>query len=139
MKTLIATLIVGVLALVSAGNLKAQSADIIVNNDVAATSLDKAALKDILIGKTTYWPGGQAITIVVLADKTDAALQDITGMSASQFKTHWQRLVFSGRGQQPKQFDDEAKLLAQVASSKGAIALVPAGTDIKGAKKIELK
>jgi hypothetical protein len=114
-------------------------ADVIAHEGVKTSTLDKAALKDILVGKTAYWEGGQAVVIVVLAEKTDAALQDLTGMSASQFRTHWQRLAFSGRGKQPKEADSIDKLLALVADNKGAVALIPAGTALKGVKKIELK
>ena len=113
--------------------------DVIVNESVTATSLDKNALKDLYLGKTSYWEGGQAVIIIVLTDKTDAALQETTGMSASQFKTHWQRLTFSGRGKQPKEADSADKLAAMVASNKGAVALVPSGTPLLGAKKIEIK
>ena len=127
-------------ALTSATQLMAESAyDVITSPDVTLTSLDKAALKDILLGRTTYWQGGQAVVIVVLADKTDAALQDVTGMSASQFKTHWQRIVFSGRGQLPKAADSEDKLVAQVAAGKGIVAIIPSGTPVGAAKKLELK
>jgi hypothetical protein len=124
-----------------AASLLAQTgADLAANEGVAATSLDKNALKDILLGKTAYWEGGQAVTIVVLTEKTDAALQELTGMSASQFKTHWQRLAFSGRGKQPKEADTVEKVLALLAENKGAVALVPAGAALpKGVKKIELK
>lgn len=120
--------------------LKAEAAfEVITSPDVAISTIDKASLKDILLGKTTYWQGGQAVTIVVLTDKTDAALQEVTGMSASQFKTHWQRIVFSGRGQQPKQSDSGEKLVAQVAAGKGMVALIPSGTPASGAKKLEFK
>jgi len=124
----------------SAVQLRAEATfDVIASPDVALTTIDKAALKDLLLGKTTYWQGGQAVAIVLLADKTDAALQDVTGMSVSQFKTHWQRIVFSGRGQQPKSAESEDKLVAQVAAGKGIVALVPSGTPAAGAKKLELK
>jgi hypothetical protein len=121
-------------------SLFAQSgADIVANEAVAASSIEKGAFKDILLGKTAYWEGGQAITIIVLTDKTDAALQDATGMSAGAFRTYWQRLTFSGRGKQPKEADSVEKLLAMIAETKGAVALVPAGTALKGVKKIEIK
>jgi ABC-type phosphate transport system substrate-binding protein len=122
-----------------AASLHAESADVIVNPEVKASTLDKNALKDIYLGKTAYWEGGQAVNIIVLTDKTDAALQETTGMSASQFKTHWQRLTFSGRGKQPKEADSPEKLMALVASTKGAVALVPSGTPVQGAKKLEIK
>jgi hypothetical protein len=86
-----------------------------------------------------YWEGGQRVVITVLADKTDAALKEVSGMDASQFKTFWQRLAFSGRGQPPRKANDAASLVALVASTKGAIALVPADAELKGVKKIEVK
>ncbi len=116
-----------------------EGAEVIVQKDVPVEALDAAALKDLLTGKTTYWQGGAPVVIVVVADKTDAALQEASGMSASQFKTFWQRLAFSGRGPQPKTADDPDQAVALVASTKGAIAIVPAGTKIDGVKKIDIK
>jgi ABC-type phosphate transport system substrate-binding protein len=123
-----------------AGSLRAAEAvEVIVNESVPAAALEKGALKDILTGKTMYWEGGQAVTIILPGDKADNALQELSGMSASQFKTHWQRLVFSGRGKQPKTADDADKAVALVASTKGAVAIVPAGTKLNGVKKLDLK
>ena len=140
-KTLFKTLMAAAAALCfSTAGLFAQSgADVIANEGVKASALDKTALKDILVGKTAYWEGGQAVVIVVLTEKTDAGLQDVTGMTASQFRTHWQRLAFSGRGKQPKEADTVEKLLSLVADNKGAVALVPAGTPLKGVKKLDMK
>ena len=112
---------------------------VIANSSVAADSLTAEALKDIYTGKTKYWEGGQAVVIAVLPDKTDAALQQACGMDSSAFKTFWQRLAFSGRGQEPKRADDAAALVALVASTKGAIAIVPADAALNGVKKVEIK
>ena len=112
---------------------------VIANTRVAADSLSADALKDIYTAKTKYWDGGQAIIIAMLPDKTDAALQQACGMDTSAFKTFWQRLAFSGRGQEPKQAGDAASLVALVASTKGAIAIVPADAALAGVKKIEVK
>jgi hypothetical protein len=60
-------------------------------------------------------------------------------MEASQFKTFWQRLAFSGRGQEPKSAGDVAGLVSLVASTKGAIAIVPAEAALTGVKKIDIK
>ena len=112
---------------------------VIVQSDVPVNWLSAAALKDILHGKTTYWEGGQAVIIVSMGDKVEGALQEASGMSASQFKTFWQRMVFSGRGQQPKAADDAEQAVALVAGTKGAIAIVPADTALRGVKTIEMK
>jgi ABC-type phosphate transport system substrate-binding protein len=129
-------------ALLLAGSLRALALDgvvVIANDGVAATTLTSAALKDIYTGNTKYWEGGQNITIAYVGDKTDAAIQQASGMDTSAFKTFWQRLAFSGRGQQPKKTDDAAALVALVASTKGAIAIVPADTALTGVKTIEVK
>lgn len=112
---------------------------VIANSSVAADSLTADALKDIYTGKTKYWDGGQAVVIAVLPDKTDAALQQACGMDSSSFKTFWQRLAFSGRGQEPKRAGNAAELVALVASTKGAIAIAPADAALSGVKKIEIK
>jgi len=112
---------------------------VVANDSVPAASLTPAAIKDIFTGKTMYWEGGQTITIVFVADKTDAALKEVSGMDTGGFKTFWQRLAFSGRGQQPKKVDDAAAAIAAVATSKGAVAIVPADAELKGVKKIEIK
>jgi ABC-type phosphate transport system substrate-binding protein len=128
--------------LLGTGSLRALALDgvvVIANPGVAVDSLTLVALKDIYTGNTKYWDGGQNIVIAVLPDKTDDALQQVSGMEASRFKTFWQRLVFSGRGQEPKKADDAAGIVALVASTKGAIALVPADTVLTGVKKIEVK
>lgn len=116
-----------------------EGAVVIANEGVPVSSLSADALKNVYTGKTMYWDGGQSVVIVVLADKTNAALKEASGMDASAFKTFWQRLTFSGRGQQPKKVDDVAALLALVSSTKGAIALLPADADATGVKKIEIK
>jgi ABC-type phosphate transport system substrate-binding protein len=112
---------------------------VIANASVAADSLSADALKNIYTAKTKYWDGGQAIVIALLPDKTDAGLQQASGMEASQFKTFWQRLAFSGRGQEPKSAADAAALVSLVAATKGAIAIVPADAALTGVKKIEIK
>ena len=117
---------------------------IIANKNVPVDGISVADLKDIYTGRTTYWPDGQSVKLAVLDDqtteKTDAALEEVSGMdSTSQFKTFWQRMVFSGRGQMPKEIGDTASLVAYVAATKGAIAIVLADADLKGVKKLEVK
>lgn len=124
----------------SAGRVHAlDGAVVIANSSVAVDNLSADALKDIFTGKTKYWEGGQAVVIAVLPDKTDAALQQACGMDSSGFKTFWQRLAFSGRGQEPKRANDAADLVAMVAATKGAIAIAPAEAALAGVKKVEIK
>jgi ABC-type phosphate transport system substrate-binding protein len=112
---------------------------VIANPGVGADSLSAKELKDIYTARTKYWDDGQAIIIVVMPDKVDAALQQASGMDGSQFKTFWERLAFSGRGSEPEKAGDTAALVAFVASTKGAIALVPADARLTAVKVIQIK
>jgi ABC-type phosphate transport system substrate-binding protein len=132
-------LLVVLLAARAVRALALDGAVVIVNSKVAADSLSADELKAIYTARTEYWDDGQAVVIAVLPDKTDAALQQASGMEASQFKTFWLRLEFSGRGSPPKKANDAAALVALVASTQGAIALVPADATLTGVKKIKIK
>ena len=138
MKSFIKAALFGAVLLTGAVKSWALDGIVIVNEGVSVSSVSTSALKDLYIGKTTYWEGGQSV-VIAFSEKTAAALKEASGMDASQFKTFWQRLAFSGRGQQPKKVDDTAALVALVASTKGAIAIVPADADLKGVKKLEIK
>lgn len=132
-------LLVALLAVGSVRALALDDAVLIANPGVTLDRLSAAELKNIYTDRTKYWDDGQAIIIVVLPDKTDVALQQACGMDGSQFKTFWQRLAFSGRGSEPERVGDAAALVAFVAATKGAIALVPVATVLTGVKQIEIK
>jgi ABC-type phosphate transport system substrate-binding protein len=112
---------------------------VIANAGVPTDSLSADELKDIYTAKTKYWDNGQVIVIVLLPKTTDAALQQASGMEPSQFKTLWLRLAFSGRASQPRRVDDAVALVALVAATKGAIALVPADAALPGVKIVAIK
>jgi ABC-type phosphate transport system substrate-binding protein len=112
---------------------------VITNQSTREDEITAAALKNIYTGRTNYWQGGEHIVIAVLDNQIDEALNEVSGMDPSQFRTFWQRLVFSGRGEEPRVAQDPASLVALVASTKGAVALAPAGTPLDGVKVIELK
>jgi len=112
---------------------------VIVNQSVRDGGISAAALKNIYTGRTNYWDGGERVVIAVLTDGTDQALDEVSGMEASEFRTFWQRLVFSGRGEEPRTANDAASLMALVASTRGAIALVPADVPLKGVKALDVR
>ena len=132
-------LLAGWLAVSAFNAFALDGAVVITNSGVAADHLSADELKDIYTAKTKYWGNGQAIIIVMLPDRTDAALQQATGMDGSQFATFWQRLMFSGRGSEPQKADNAAALVALVAATKGAIALAPPDAVLKGVKTLEVR
>ncbi len=136
MKTLIKSLAIASIAIVSASMIHAAPA-VVVNAD-NPDAVDGDALTAYLIGKRKFWEGGSEVVIAVLKDDADAsgALEQFTKMNDSRFKSHWQRLAFSGRGTMPKQFSDPAALVAFVKVNKGAIGLVTDTADLSSVKKV---
>ena len=113
---------------------------VIANKSVQVSGLSAEALKDIYTGKKAYWDNGETVVIIVVSGKPeDAAISDISGMDAGQFKTFWQRMVFSGRGQQPRRAYDTNSLVAMVAATKGAIAIVSTNTELKDVTTLQVK
>ncbi len=114
------------------------AAPAVVVNSENGDAVDSDALTAYLIGKRKFWEGGSEVVIAYLKDDADAneALEKFTKMDDSRFKSHWQRLAFSGRGTMPKQFSDPAALIAFVKVNKGAIGLVSDTADLSGVKKV---
>ncbi|MBX3744291.1 MAG: hypothetical protein KF833_03200 [Verrucomicrobiae bacterium] len=139
-RSLLAALAAGTLLLLGTARAAALDGFVVVAHPGANTAnVDLAALKDMFTGKKLYWDGGQAVTLVLLADRADDAIKELSGMNGAQLRTHWQRLAFSGRGQAPKRADSPAALVTTVAATAGAVGIVPADTDLTGVKKIDLK
>lgn len=136
MKTLIKSLVIASATLVSVNLIQAAPA-VVVNSD-NADAIDADTLTAYLIGKRKFWEGGSEVVIAVLKDDADAngALEQFAKMDDSRFKSHWQRLAFSGRGTMPKQFSDPEALLAFIKVNKGAIGLVTDTADLSGVKKV---
>jgi ABC-type phosphate transport system substrate-binding protein len=128
--------LLGLALVIGIGRATAFDGVVIANENVATASLSADELKNILTGKTMYWDGGEAIVIVYVGDKTDAQLKSACGMESSAFKTFWQRLAFSGRAKPPKKVDDVGAAVAEVAATKGAIAVVTADAAVSGVKNL---
>ncbi len=92
-------------------------------------SLDKADVAALYLGKTASLPGGGSAKLYDLADANPARekfYQAVTGKSASQVKSVWSRLVFSGRALPPKELSSDAAVVKAVAADPDAVGYVDA-------------
>jgi len=85
-------------------------------------SLSRHDIEDIFLGKTTTLPKIGKITPL---DRNDEKLREqfyttYTGKSLSQVKSHWARIIFTGRGYPPKTVGLE-ELKAALRNSSNAI------------------
>ena len=107
----------------------ASDVSIICNKDVPEVSLSKGAVKNIFTGKKRIWSNGDKITFVVLktGDTHKQFCKTYINKSTAQFMSHWKKMMFSGKGQMPKFFEQEQDMINFVAKTEGAIGYVSAG------------
>lgn len=52
----------------------------------------------------------------------------VLGKSDSQLKSYWSKLIFTGKGQPPKEFDSEAEIIKMVKDNPNMIGYVSSGS-----------
>ncbi|MCP4114729.1 MAG: hypothetical protein GY737_04865, partial [Desulfobacteraceae bacterium] len=102
---------------------------IICNPGVQETEIPQKELQKIFLGKMTKWSDNSRINIVVLKDPDQHKLflKSYIRRTNSQWKSHWKKMVFTGKGVKPRQFDDTGAYLEYIASTPGAVGYVDAG------------
>lgn len=98
-----------------------QAADLVVVANPAVGPLTKDQVADLFLGKS------QAFTPIDQPDSS-AAYADFyrkaTGRDVAQVKATWSRLVFSGKGQAPKQLPDSGAVKKAVAADPKAVGYI---------------
>ena len=113
---------------------------IIVNPDVSSTVL-KNDLKRIYLNRKKRWNGGKGIVTATLADGTlhRLFLEKYINKSSAQFNTFWKRVIFTGKGAPPKNFQTEEELVVFVANTPGAIGYVSRNVPLEGVRVLEFE
>ena len=102
---------------------------IICNPGVQETVIPPQILQKIFLGKRTKWSDNSKINVVVLKDTEQHKLflKSYIHRTHSQWKSHWKKMVFTGKGIKPRQFDDTGAYLKYISSSPGAVGYIDAG------------
>jgi hypothetical protein len=87
-----------------------------VKSAVSAASPQQIA--DIYLGRTSRFPDGTLAVPCDLAEGSPTREEfytKVVGKSSAQMKAHWSKIIFTGRGQPPREVanSDEAKKLVQ--------------------------
>jgi ABC-type phosphate transport system substrate-binding protein len=105
--------------------LSAAATDVAVVTSTArkGTQLSVKEVRNIFLGRTKVWNDGTRIRVAVLSsgETHTRFLKALVDRSPLQFRRYWRKIVFSGKGLAPRIFDTEARLLAYVAATEGAI------------------
>jgi ABC-type phosphate transport system substrate-binding protein len=96
----------------------------VVSAKSAHTTLTKNQVADIFLGKTVHFPDG---TLALPIDQEEGSLSrsefyaTFAGKSQTQLKSHWTKIIFTGRGQPPKALSDGAAVRSFTAANPQAI------------------
>jgi ABC-type phosphate transport system substrate-binding protein len=80
-------------------------------NPVAA--LSKEQVVDIFLGKASRFPDGSPTVPIDLAEGSAAREEfyaKFAGKSSAQLKAHWSKIIFTGRGQPPREALNSAEM-----------------------------
>jgi len=99
---------------------------VIVNPSVSATVSAKD-ISRIFLGKSKSLPGGHKVKPLSLSDGNaarDEFNEKVLKKSNSQLKSYWSKLIFTGKGQPPKELGSDADMIAKISSDPGSIGYI---------------
>jgi ABC-type phosphate transport system substrate-binding protein len=115
------------LALSLSGGAAAADVVAVVGSGCPVTSLSKAQLADIFLGKVNRFPDGTPAIPIDQAEgspERDEFYATVAGKSAAQIKSHWAKFIFTGRGQPPKTESSDAEIKKAIATHPQAIGYI---------------
>ena len=90
-------------------------------------ALNASQVADIFLGKTSRFPDGTH-AVPIDQDEDSPAREKFyayyTGKSPAQVKAHWSKIIFTGRGQPPRQVATSAEAKKMVADNPQAIGYI---------------
>ena len=120
--------LLGIALLVSASTF-AQAGDLVVivsaRSSIEALRPDQVAA--IFLGQSARFPDGALATALDQPIGTQERNQfylRVTGKTPALLKAHWSKLVFTGRGQPPRELQDSAAVRRAVADDPGLIGYI---------------
>ena len=99
----------------------------VVSSKSSVTALSANQVGDIFLGKSNRFPDGSPAVPIDQAEGSparDAFYAKVTGKSPAQLKAHWSKIIFTGRGQPPREVTNGAALKKLVADDPKAIGYI---------------
>lgn len=113
--------------LLSAGLVDASKMVVVVSPHNPATTLSETQVTNIFLGRSQYFPNGNPVRPVDQAEGSgarEAFYRELVGWTPAQLKSHWSRLVFTGRGEPPRSVNGDDKVKDFIASHPGGIGYI---------------
>lgn len=114
------------LALATCANASAELVVIVsARNPLQALSPDQVSA--IFLGQAGRFPGGLEVVALDLplgSHEREQFYAQVTGKSPALLKAHWSKMVFTGRGQPPREAADSASVRRMVADNPSMIGYI---------------
>ena len=118
-------------ALAAAATLPAFAQDVVpvVSAKSPLASLNNEQVADIFLGKTSRFPDGSIALPVDQGEESplrEKFYAQFAGKSPAQVKAYWSKIIFTGRGQPPRQAADSVEVKRIVTDNPHAIGYIDA-------------
>ncbi len=100
---------------------------VIVSARSPAQNLNAEQVAAIFLGQAGRFPDGReavALDQRLGAEERDQFYQQVSGKTPALLKAHWSKLVFTGRGQPPREAADSASVRRMVAANPSMIGYI---------------
>lgn len=97
---------------------------VVVSSHSSVTALSNDQIADIFLGKTRRFPNGALAVPIDQAEGStarDEFYMNVASRSPAQIKSHWSKIIFTGRGQPPPAVTNERELKKRIAGNPAAI------------------
>ena len=117
------------MVLMSSANGTASTSEIVVvvSAKSQVTSLSASQVADIFLGKVSRFPDGNQAIAIDQSEESAARerfYSQFTGKSTAQVRSHWSKIIFTGRGQPPRQVLNSSEAKRLVVENPNAIAYI---------------
>lgn len=100
---------------------------VVVSSQSQVTALSKGQVADIFLGKARRFPNG-AVAVPIDQAEGSAARDEfymrVAARSAAQVKSHWSKIIFTGRGQPPLAVLNDGEMKKRIAANPAAIGYI---------------
>jgi len=112
------------------GNVAAGDDDIViaVNQNISENHISRSFARQIFSMKARQWPDGSQVIVFVLPDRSAHHLiftKEILETFPYKLRSAWDRQVYSGTGQAPREVATIDQMMANIANTPGAIGYLP--------------
>ena len=112
---------------------------VVVSANSPVSKLDKEQVANLFLGKSSSYPDGSNAVPIEQTDGSAAHEEfhkSVTEKSASQLKSYWSKMIFSGKGTAPKEAASNSVLLKLLAGNPAMIAYIDKNAVDKSVKVV---